>query len=231
MMRRNVLIIGASRGIGKELVLKYAKDQSITVYAFARNLDTMKISFSNFSNVKCHYLDVCGESVRRDLENILEETTTVEVLINSAGYLVKKPFLELTRNDLIDSYQSNAIGIMECVQAVIPKMKEKGGHVVSISTMGAFQGSAKFPGLAAYSSSKTGVVTMTELLAEEFKEDAIKFNCLCLGAVQTEMLEEAFPGYQAQLNANQMATFIHDFACNAHQYLNGKVIPVSLSTP
>lgn len=231
MMRRNVLIIGASRGIGKELVLKYAKDQSVTVYAFARNLDRMKISFSNFSNVKCHYLDVCGESVRRDLENILEETATVEVLINSAGYLVKKPFLELTRNDLIDSYQSNAIGIMECVQAVIPKMKEKGGHVVSISTMGAFQGSAKFPGLAAYSSSKTGVVTMTELLAEEFKEDAIKFNCLCLGAVQTEMLEEAFPGYQAPLSATQMADYIHDFANNASHYLNGKVIPVSLSTP
>jgi NAD(P)-dependent dehydrogenase (short-subunit alcohol dehydrogenase family) len=230
-MSKVVLIIGASRGIGKELVSLFAQDKSTKVYAFARNIEKMHASFDALENVHSFHLDLCGDSVRTDLENTLADLDKVDILINNAGYLVNKPFLELTREDFVDSYNANVIGVLQSVQAVLPKMKKNGGHVVSVSTMGAFQGSAKFPGLAAYSSSKTGVVTMTELLAEEFKDDHIKFNCLCLGAVQTEMLEEAFPGYQAPLNANQMATFIHDFACNAHQYLNGKVIPVSLSTP
>ncbi|NNC62206.1 MAG: short-chain dehydrogenase, partial [Eudoraea sp.] len=72
---------------------------------------------------------------------------------------------------------------------------------------------------------------LTELLAEEFKETGPSFNVLALGAVQTEMLEEAFPGYQAPLNAAEMAAYILDFALNGHSYYNGKLLQVSNSTP
>ena len=106
-----------------------------------------------------------------------------------------------------------------------------GSHVVTVSSMGGIQGSLKFPGLAAYSSSKGAVITLSELLAEEYKEQGVAFNVLALGAVQTEMLEEAFPGYQAPILPNEMANYIADFALNGNKYFNGKVIQVSSSTP
>jgi NAD(P)-dependent dehydrogenase (short-subunit alcohol dehydrogenase family) len=104
-------------------------------------------------------------------------------------------------------------------------------HIVNISAIGGFQGSVKFAGLAAYSTSKAAVCSFTELFAEEYKDTSIKMNCLCLGAAQTEMLEEAFPGYEAPVSAEKMAEYITDFALNADQWMNGKIIPVSLSTP
>ena len=103
--------------------------------------------------------------------------------------------------------------------------------MLAISSMGGIQGSAKFPGLAAYSSSKGAVITLTELLAEEYKETGPAFNALALGAVQTEMLEAAFPGYQAPVSAAEMAKYIGDFALTGHHYYNGKVLQVSKTTP
>ena len=105
------------------------------------------------------------------------------------------------------------------------------GHVLNITSMGGVQGSAKFPGLSAYSSSKGALVILTELLAEEFKDSGPSFNALALGAVQTEMLEEAFPGYKAPVSAAQIGEYIIDFALNGHQFYNGKVLPISSSTP
>jgi NAD(P)-dependent dehydrogenase (short-subunit alcohol dehydrogenase family) len=103
--------------------------------------------------------------------------------------------------------------------------------VVNISSMGGLATTVKFPGLAAYSSSKGAVNILTELLAEEFKESGPAFNALALGAVQTEMLEEAFPGLQAPLSAVEMATYVLEFALTGQQYFNGKILPVSSSTP
>ena len=96
--------------------------------------------------------------------------------------------------------------------------------------MGGIQGSMKFPGLAAYSSSKGAVITLSELLAEEYKEQGIAFNVLALGAVNTEMLQEAFPGYEAPISATEMADYIFNFALTGNKYHNGKIIQVSSST-
>jgi NAD(P)-dependent dehydrogenase (short-subunit alcohol dehydrogenase family) len=114
---------------------------------------------------------------------------------------------------------------------VVLPFLQKGSHVVTISSMGGIQGSMKFPGLAAYSSSKGAVITLSELLAEEYKEQGITFNVLALGAVQTEMLAEAFPGYQAPISAAEMAEYIVDFTLTGNKYYNGKVLEVSSSNP
>ena len=120
---------------------------------------------------------------------------------------------------------------MQCVQAAIPKMNPNGSHIVNISSMGGFQGSVKFPGLSAYSTSKAALCSFTELFAEEYKDSGIKMICLCLGAVQTEMLEEAFPGFKAPHSPEEMASFIYTFATTQGDFMNGKIIPVSQSTP
>ncbi|RZW44416.1 MAG: SDR family NAD(P)-dependent oxidoreductase, partial [Flavobacteriaceae bacterium] len=140
------------------------------------------------------------------------------------------PFIETTIEDFENVYKTNVYGVSEMIRTVLPFMSSE-GHVVTISSMGGVQGSAKFPGLAAYSSSKGAVITLTELLAEEYKEKGPSFNVLALGAVQTEMLEEAFPGYEATVSAEQMAEYILNFALTGHKLYNGKLLQVSNSTP
>ena len=161
----------------------------------------------------------------------MDSFQSIDFVVFNSGKLINRPFLELTEEEILSSYKVNVLSAFNVFQVVIPKMKNPNSHVVTISSMGAFQGSVKFSGLSSYSSSKAALTNLTEMLAEEFKNSNISFNCLCLGAAQTTMLEQAFPGYQAPVSAEKMAEYIVDFTLNANQWLNGKIIPVSLSTP
>ena len=230
MTDRTIVVVGASRGIGAELVKLFAVDSGNKIIALSRDKQKMDAVFQSSNNVETHYFDL-NSNVRQQAELIFSKIDRIDVLINNAGLLKNKPFTELTHQDISSCYQVNVIGVMETVQAAVIKMEQTGGHIVNISSMGGFQGSVKFAGLSAYSTSKAAVCSFTELFAEEYKDSKISMNCLCLGAAQTEMLEEAFPGYQAPVSATKMAEFIADFSINAHHWINGKIIPVSLSTP
>lgn len=227
--KSTIIVLGASRGIGKALVELLAANSNHLVIALGRNLDRMNVQFSAYTNVDCYHLDLSKNNIGPLLKDILVKYASIDFMINNAGTLVNKPFESLSYEDIQSSYSVNVIGVMAAVQAVLPKMKS--GHIVNISSMGGFQGSVKFAGLCAYSTSKAALCSFTEVFAEEYKEASIKMNCLCLGAVQTEMLEEAFPGYSAPVSAEKMAEFIADFTLCSHQWMNGKIIPVSLSTP
>lgn len=229
-MSKTVVVVGASRGIGKAMVDLFAADKSLKIYALSRDEEKMRKQFGSHGNVECRGYDLTSNDFTDQLEHIFAKVEKIDILINNAGYLVNKPFEELSRRDFDRSYQVNVIGVMETVQALLPKL-ESGAHIVNISSMGGFQGTVKFPGLVAYSTSKAALVSFTELFAEEFKHTEMKMNCLCLGAVQTEMLHEAFPGYEAMVSPDQMAAYICNFALTAHQWMHGRVIPVSLTTP
>ena len=198
----NVIITGCSRGIGYELARLFAQSGH-KVLALSRNDKPVKDL--NEANISAFPFDICKDKDFRKLENFLEDNwKTVDILINNAGQLLNKPFLQTTRKEFEEIYRVNVFGVAELTRLLIPKMST-GGHVVTISSMGGVQGSVKFPGLAAYSSSKGAVITLTELWAEEFKESGPSFNVLAIGAVQTEMLEEAFPGLRlAQLYLPQI---------------------------
>ena len=224
----NVIITGCSRGIGFELAKLFADDNH-QVLALSRNDAPMQAL--NHENITSFPFDICKEVDLGKLNDfITEQWSVVDVLINNAGKLLNKPFLESTLDDFKEVYDVNVFGVAEVTRTVLPKMPKK-GHVVTISSMGGVQGSAKFPGLAAYSSSKGAVITLTELWAEEFKETGPCFNVLALGAVQTEMLEEAFPGYKAPVTASEMANYIKDFALKGQAFYNGKLLQLSSSTP
>ena len=226
---KNIVIIGCSRGIGKELVLNLS--QSHKVLALSRNTEKLK-EFETNTSVTCVGFDISKQDAKSTLDKIIGDNfKTVDILINNAGYLVNKPVLEITTKDIEYSYATNVFGIIQSCQASIPYMMTEGGHIVNIGSMGGFQGSSKFPGLSVYSSSKAAVASLTECLAEELKETKIKVNCLALGAAQTEMLNEAFPGYEAPVSAKEMAEYISDFSLNSSNWINGKIIPVSKTTP
>ena len=227
-MSKNIIITGTSRGIGFELVHLLA-EQGHNVLALSRN--AKPISNLHFDNISSFAFDLCNEDdYQKVVDFVKSEWKHVDILINNAGAILNKPFAETTFKDFEKVYQTNVFGVSELTRTVLPFMKS-GGHVVAISSMGGIQGSMKFPGLSAYSSSKAAVITMTELLAEEYKETGPQFNVLALGAVQTEMLEEAFPGYKAPTTAIEMAGYIQDFALTGNKYYNGKVLQVSNSTP
>ncbi|WP_418510209.1 SDR family oxidoreductase [Corallibacter sp.] len=227
-MSKNIIITGTSRGIGFEMVHLLAS-QGHNVLALSRNVQP--VSNLQYDNISSFAFDLCNESDYKKVTAFIEkEWKHVDILINNAGLLLNKPFSETTFTDFQKVYETNVFGVSEMIRTVLPFMK-KDSHIVTISSMGGVQGSMKFAGLAAYSSSKGAVITLTELLAEEYKESGPSFNVLALGAVQTEMLEEAFPGYVANTSALKMAEYISEFALNAHKYYNGKLLQVSNSTP
>lgn len=226
-MSKNIIITGTSRGIGFELAQIFA-DEGHKVLALSRNpRPILDVNHSNIATFSC---DLSLQDDYKKIVEFISEWEQVDILINNAGALLNKPFLETTPEDFENVYRVNVFAVAELTRLVLPKMSMD-GHVVTISSMGGIQGSMKFPGLSAYSSSKGAVITLTELWAEEFKETGPFFNALAIGAVQTEMLAEAFPGYQAPLTAQQMANYIKDFALTGNQFYNGKVLQVSSSTP
>lgn len=235
----NIIITGASRGIGFEITKKLSNNSENNIIVISRNKKKLELLVD-----ECKKENKSGnvESIAFDLEKIeaipmLAETikkqfNKVDIIINNAGYLVNKALTETTPSDIEKVYKINVMAPYELIRTMLPILENSdNAHIVNISSMGGFQGSAKFPGLSAYSSSKAAIASLTECLAEEFKETNMRFNCLALGAVATEMLAEAFPGYEAPSTAAEMAEYIADFALNGHKTFNGKIIPVSKSTP
>ena len=227
----NIVITGCSRGIGLELVKLFSKQHN--VYCLTRNIAPIeKYKNEVGDSGRINFLQFDFESFNTvELKTFLTIDNGIDVLINNAGYLVNETFSQISESNLRKMYEVNLLGPFRLIQNVIPFLREDNSHVINIGSMGGVQGSVKFPGLSAYSSSKGGLSILTECLAEEYKESNIKFNCLALGAVQTEMLNEAFPGYEASVSAIEMAQYIYSFALNGSRFINGKVISVSNSTP
>lgn len=228
-MKKNIIITGASRGIGFELAQLFAKGGH-NVLTLSRR--TKAISDLGIDNLNALPFDLAEVPSYEKVTNYIKNNwgSRVDIVINNAGQLINKPFEKLSFENFEDVYRVNVFGVAELIRTTLPFMSD-GAHVVTVSSMGGIQGSAKFPGLAAYSSSKGAVITLNEVLAEEYKESGIAFNVLALGAVQTEMLEEAFPGYQAPLSAAEMAAYIHGFALEGNKFYNGKTMQVSSTTP
>ncbi|MFB3389293.1 SDR family NAD(P)-dependent oxidoreductase [Flavobacterium sp. LAR06] len=224
---KNIIVTGTSRGIGYELALQFA-NAGHQVLAISRKIPQTLLAHQN---VTCLSVDLSDESALQEVESFLSSTwKKVDAVVHNAGALLLKPFAETTQADFESIYKVNVFAVANLTRICLPYL-QKGSHVVTISSIGGVRGSLKFAGLAAYSSSKGAVITLTELLAEEYKEKGISFNVLALGSVQTEMLNEAFPGYQAPISAEGMAAYIYDFTLNGSKYFNGKVLEVSSTNP
>lgn len=224
---KNIIITGTSRGIGFELALLFA-NAGHQVLALSRKVPQ---GLLGNENITCLSVDLSEESELQKVTDFLTSSwKKVDAVVHNAGALLLKPFSETTQTDFENIYRVNVFGVANLTRICLPYL-QKGSHVVTISSMGGIQGSLKFAGLAAYSSSKGAVITLSELLAEEYKEQGISFNVLALGSVQTEMLAEAFPGYQAPISAGEMANYIYDFTLTGNKYFNGKVLQVSSTNP
>lgn len=233
----NILITGASKGIGYELAKKFASKAGNHVFALSRNAELLDelVSECKMNNPRTRISPLVFDLENGDYEkglfvNIKSQCSSLHIIINNAGLLINKPFESTSDDDFDRMFNVNVKSVFKLSKTLLPLLSEN-SHIVNISSMGGFQGSAKFAGLALYSASKGALAILTEAMAEEFKDRKVKVNCLALGAVQTQMLEEAFPGYVAPVNPKEMASLILDFAINGSSFFNGKILPVSISTP
>ena len=232
----NIIITGASSGIGFETAIEFSLHSENKIVAIARSADKLRklLEIAKGINPDCTILPVEFDLVNDDYNVLIpflkERLGTIDILINNAGALINKPFLDTTEENLGEMLESNVVSHFKMIKHTLPLM-QAGSHIVNIGSMGGFQGSVKFPGLAAYSASKAALHTLTECLAFELAETGIKVNCLALGSAQTEMLETAFPGYQSPVLAFEMGKYIADFAKTGHKYFNGKILPVAVTTP
>ena len=234
----NIIITGCSSGIGYQTVLAIATMGSHHITAISRNtlgLNQLKqefIALNSKSIIDIISFDLSMKNYDY-LSSKLDFSTEnpVDILINNAGYLVNKPFSELSNDDWYNTFNVNVFTTVKLINTLLPYFNDKNGsHIVNIGSMGGVQGSAKFAGLSAYSASKGAVNILTEALSVEFEQKGIRVNAINPGAVQTKMLEEAFPGYQADISAQQMGRYIASFALNNKDVMNGRLIQASLKT-
>ena len=230
-MSKVAVVTGASRGIGAEICTRLAKENHHAI-AVARSVDPLnKLAANDPDYITAIPTDLTNtEDVTALVEQVEDQFNGVDILINNAGALINKSFSDLNLDDWRSQIESNLISAVHITKKLLPQLTN-GAHIVNISSMGGFQGSAKFPGLTAYSVSKGALSILTECLATELGDHNIKSNALCLGAVQTDMLEEAFPGIEAPVQPDEMGTYITDFALNASKFYNGKILPVALEDP
>ena len=224
---KTALITGTSSGIGLELIKKFDKEGIRTISLSRSDIVSDHEFSSNLTHIN---FDITNDQdIKKLLEFLSSNSLHIDFLINNAGKLVNKPFLDQSEVDFKSTYDVNFFGIVSLIQSLFPFFK-KDSHILNVSSIGGIGGSSKFPGLSSYSSSKGALNILTEVLATEFKEGPY-FNTLCLGAVQTPMLEIAFPGYNAEVKPKDMAQFIYNFSTSNPLLFNGKVIPVSISNP
>jgi 3-oxoacyl-[acyl-carrier protein] reductase len=236
----NIIITGASRGIGFELARYFAAKGPHTILAVSRNesklMDLQQICEQSGAQGKIIPVPLDIDTIELEHERLTDaiqiHCKSVDILVNNAGMLIHKAFGETSLAEARAMFNVNVFAPAALIRVCLPYMgKMSRSHVINIGSMGGVQGSVKFPGLAYYSSAKAALATLTECLAEEYRTGNISFNCLALGSVQTAMLEEAFPGYKATFTAFQVAGFIGDFCLNGVSLFNGKIIPVAATVP
>jgi len=230
-MSNHYLVTGASRGIGFEIV-KYLAERDHLITAVARSQDKLSTLRGLYpEHIHTLAVDITSEQSREDItKHMTDHGLTLDGIVHNAGLLINKPFSDLSNDDWQRQLDVNLLAPVFLTRDLL-KFLNSGSHILNISSMGGFQGSSKFPGLTGYSVAKGSLSIFSECLPGELKDRNIKCNCLCLGAVQTEMLESAFPGMEAPVKAGEMGKYISNFLESGHSFYNGKVLPVALADP
>lgn len=232
----NIVITGAGKGIGFDTALALAENIDDKVIALSRDETALNLLKATATKKDLHNIDIYPVDLLKvsgdDINEIAGKYQQIDVLVNNAGILINKPFADTTIEDWQSVFNTNLFATVNLVQLLLPYMNHNElSHIVNIGSMGGFTGTSKFKGLSAYSASKAALANLAETLAEELQEYNIRVNCLALGSVNTSMLQDAFPGYKAPVDSVDMAKFIAYFCQQGHHFINGKILPISVTTP
>jgi NAD(P)-dependent dehydrogenase (short-subunit alcohol dehydrogenase family) len=211
------LITGGGRGIGaataealahKGADVIIASRTAAELAATVAQLRTAGLSASSL------VLDVADEAaVNAAFAGIVAERGRLDILVNNAAILLGGPFAEMAMTDWDRLLAVNLRGAVLCARQAFRLMRERGGAIVNVSSLGGVPGTEKFPGYAAYTVSKYALTGLTEALAAEGKEHHIRVNAVAPGAVDTAMLRQAAPHLRTRTGPADVAKVIA-FLCD-----------------
>lgn len=191
---KTVLITGASRGIGREIALKFAKMGGYNIILnYNQNEKKAMDVASEVEKLGCRYL-LCKANVAIENEvnemvyKALQTFGKIDVLVNNAGVSLSKLFQKTSADEIAKIFGVNTFGVINCSKAVVPNMIEnKKGKIINISSIWGRVGASME---TIYSASKGAVISFTLALAKELAPSNISVNCVCPGVINTDMLNE-----------------------------------------
>ena len=186
------IVTGSGRGIGKSTVLELAKEgakvvvSDIDIKECQNVCDEIKKIGSDAIAVKC---DISKKSdVDAMIKKTMQKFQKIDILINNAGVVLMKPFVEMTEKDWDFVLDINLKGVFLCTNAVVKQMiKQKSGKIISVASIA---GEVGFMNTSAYCASKAGIINLTRELALELSPHNINVNAIAPGVIATKMTED-----------------------------------------
>jgi 3-oxoacyl-[acyl-carrier protein] reductase len=205
---RVALVTGSSRGIGRAIALEFARAGGDIVVAYNQRSDSAESVAANIRSLGrravCAQLDVSSRLSIQGVVNLAVETFgRIDVLVNNAGIIQQKPFLEVSDEDWGQIMDVNLKGAFLCAQEVFPVMKEqKEGVIINMASSGGQLGG---PLALHYSASKAGVICLTKSLARIGGPFGIRVNCISPGLIDTEMTQNEIQSEAGRDKIKQIA--------------------------
>lgn len=193
-MPKVAIVTGAARGIGRSIAERLLQDGFTVAVADVNREEAQatgaQLSQSTGSEAFAVYVDVTDSaSVRQMVDTVLERTGQIDVLVNNAGIIGPEgPLVSCSEDGWARVMAVNLTGTFLCAQAVLPAMLARGsGRIINMASIAGKEGN---PTLAAYSTSKAGVIGFTKALAKEVATQNIFVNCVTPALIETELLQQ-----------------------------------------
>ena len=221
-----IIITGAGRGIGRAAAIRFAREGA-RVVLFSRTAATLAQVAREIEGEGHPVLSFAGdvsseEDVVSLFQRVMETYGRVDALLNCAGIVAVKPFVEMDAATWDRVINVNLRGTFLCCREAFRIMAEqRAGVIINFSSLSGVKGVEKFPGLSAYNVSKAGVASLTEILAVEGKPHNIRVCAVSPGAVDTEMLRQAAPHLRAVMTPDDMAEILLFLAGDSGRMLSG----------
>ena len=212
------LITGGGRGIGAATAEALARKGAHVIVASRTEAElaatVARLRAAGLS-ASSHVLDVADDAaVAAAFARIAAEFGRLDILVNNAAIIASSPFAEMAMADWDRLMAVNLRGAALCARQAFRLMRERGGSIVNVSSLGGVPGTEKFPGYVAYTVSKFALTGLTEVLAAEGKERNIRINGVAPGAVDTDMLRKAAPHLRTRTTPAEVAKVIA-FLCDS----------------
>lgn len=224
--QRIAVVTGASSGIGARCAEMLA-ERGARVAIFARDEEKLRAIAARHEG---RMLSVPGDAAHEQaIDHLFSVTETqlgpCDLLVNCAGMIDPKPIHATSAADWDRIFAVNVRSAFLCARRALRRMPA-GGTIVNVASISGVVGPEKFPGYVSYCASKGAVISMTEAMAVEVKEQGIRVNCVSPGSVDTKMWAEASGGAPADMTPEEVAETILFLASTRSRPMNGQNLHV-----